>query len=390
MDSQTLDNPLCPTRLAQVTDALPCVADAQSLQQQASAFVAELSRNGHEDAWRRDAINAIESLGLNTQRKAARQSQLLQTPVRRIAHRADDNSDVATALVDLKLQVEALDPVRFNLKAGRWTRIMGKLPFVGTPLKRYFSRYEAAATQINAIVQSLEAGREQLQRDNITLQADQGEMRQLTQKLTRAIELGRVIDAHLERLLDEKRDTDPAFATFVQDELLFPLRQRIQDLQQQLAVNQQGILTIEVIIRNNRELIRGVNRATHVTVSALEIAVSLAVSLANQKVVLDKVNAINKTTSDLIAGTAAQLKQQGAAIHTQAASAQLDMGSLQSAFSDIQAALQDISGFRQQALPAMAEAIEQLDTLTTDAETQIRQIEAAKSTRGLLQLDIDD
>ena len=71
---------------------------------------------------------------------------------------------------------------------------------------------------------------------------------------------------------------DPMYK-FVSEELLFPLRQRIQDLQQQLLVNQQGFLTIEMIIRNNKELIRGVNRALNTTVSALQVAVTLATSI---------------------------------------------------------------------------------------------------------------
>ncbi len=73
----------------------------------------------------------------------------------------------------------------------------------------------------------------------------------------------------------------------MQNDLLFPLRQRIQDLQQQLPVNQQGLLTTELVIRNNRELIRGVNRALNVTVYALQVAATSALALANQKIVLE-------------------------------------------------------------------------------------------------------
>src|SRR5690606_42135790 len=56
---------------------------------------------------------------------------------------------------------------------------------------------------------------------------------------------------------------DDSRRSFMEEELLFPLRQRILDLQQQLAVSQQGILALEVVIRNNRELIRGVRSEEH-------------------------------------------------------------------------------------------------------------------------------
>jgi uncharacterized protein YaaN involved in tellurite resistance len=60
------------------------------------------------------------------------------------------------------------------------------------------------------------------------------------------------------------------------------------DLQQQLVVNQQGVLSIDLIMRNNVELTRGVDRAINVTVSALQVAVTLALALANQRITLEK------------------------------------------------------------------------------------------------------
>ena len=71
----------------------------------------------------------------------------------------------------------------------------------------------------------------------------------------------------------------------------FALRQRRSDLQQQLSVNRQDVLTMEIIIRNNKGLIRGVNRALNVTVGALQVAVTVAMALENQKIVLNKVTA---------------------------------------------------------------------------------------------------
>ena len=67
---------------------------------------------------------------------------------------------------------------------------------------------------------------------------------------------------------EEQRDLIPRIKAFVRDELLFTVRQRVMDLQQQLAVTLQGIVATEIIVRNNKELIRGVDRALTVTVSA--------------------------------------------------------------------------------------------------------------------------
>lgn len=82
---------------------------------------------------------------------------------------------------------------------------------------------------------------------------------------------------------------DPEKIKYIQDEVLFPLRQKVMDLQQMQAVNQQGYFAMEIVRRNNKELIRAVDRAKHVTVSALRTAVTVASALYNQKIVLDKV-----------------------------------------------------------------------------------------------------
>lgn len=162
----------------------------------------------------------------------------------------------------------------------------------------------------------------------------------------------------------------------MRDELLFALRQRIQDIQQQLLVSQQGVLTSALIVRNNEELIRGVNRALTVTVNALSVAVTLALALANQRIVLDKIEAVNRSTEKIIADSARQLREQGATIHRQAASAQLDVNVLRQAFVDIRVALDDIAGFRRTALPEMSRSIATLDQLTVEAAALVQRLPA--------------
>ncbi len=336
-----------------------------------------------------EAKRAVEEMGRALQTEAAHRSRMLQQPIRQLSDHGGEGGPVAESLVDLKLEVESLDPARFDFSPGWFSRLLGYLPGVGNPIKRYFTKFESSQTVIDAIIKSLENGREQLKRDNITLREDQRMMRELTIKIERQIKLGQLLDQHLEyKLSREVPATDPRHK-FIQEELLFPLRQRIMDLQQQLAVNQQGVLATAMVMRNNTELVRGVNRAIDVTVSALQVAVTVALALANQKIVLDKVTAINETTSSLISGTAERLRTQGTAIHTQAASSMLDVDALKSAFADINAAMEEISRFRQEALPQMARTIVEFDELTSKGEEALRKMEAGEQASPSLKLDVD-
>ncbi|WP_419660821.1 toxic anion resistance family protein [Desulfosarcina variabilis str. Montpellier] len=372
--------------------SVPDTPDPQ-LDQQASAFVqAILGLNPEDpanfDAWQQNKV-AVEHLGSKSQKDAAHRSAMLKEPISKLAARGEDGGEVANALVNLKLKVEELDPGQFDFKAGWFSRTLGFLPGVGTPLKRFFTRFESSQTVIDAIMRSLEEGKKVLQRDNVTLNQDQKAMRELTHRLQKTIELGMLIDQKIDYALEREIPGEDPRRRFIEDEILFPLRQRIQDLQQQLAVNQQGVLAIEIIIRNNKELVKGVDRGMNVTVNALNVAVTVALALANQKIVLDKIDAVNKTTNRLIAQTAAQLRTQGTEIHKQASSTQLDMETLKKAFVDINGALDDISDFRKKALPQMAQSILEMDTLTKTTEAAILRMEKGTQMEPVFSLDID-
>jgi uncharacterized protein YaaN involved in tellurite resistance len=337
-----------------------------------------------DDDARTAAREAVDSMGRDLQSRSATRSRMLQAPLKEISHGTEDGGEVARSLSDLRIEVEKLDPSGLDTDAGWFTRAIGKIPGVGTPLKRYFMRYESSQTQIDAIVHSLEQGRDQLKRDNITLGDDQKQMRELTRQLADQIALAQALDAAVtEKLATEIGPDDPR-RQFIEEDILFAIRQRTLDLQQQLAVNQQGVLAIEIIIRNNRELIRGVDRAIDVTISALQVAVTVALALAHQKIVLDKIEAINTTTSSMIAGTAERLKTQGTQIHQQASSTMLDMESLKQAFEDIDTALDEISRYRREALPTMAGTILELDQLTAETETAIENMERGRTATSRL------
>lgn len=332
----------------------------------------------NQDA-RAAARDAVDSMGRDLQTRSSTRSKMLQAPLKDISHNSEDGGEVAKSLSNLRIQVEKLDPSGLDTDAGWFTRAIGKIPGVGTPLKRYFMRYESSQTHIDAIVVSLEKGRDQLKRDNVTLGDDQKAMRELTHLLADQIALAQALDASVVDKLATEITADDPRRQFVEEDILFALRQRTLDLQQQLAVNQQGVLAIEIIIRNNRELTRGVDRAIDVTVSALQVAVTVALALAHQKIVLDKIQAINTTTSEMIAGTAERLKTQGTQIHQQASSTMLDMESLRAAFADIDTALDEISRFRREALPTMAGTILELDQLTADSEQSIEDMERGRA-----------
>jgi uncharacterized protein YaaN involved in tellurite resistance len=169
--------------------------------------------------------------------------------------------------------------------------------------------------------------------------------------------------------------SDPEKARSLQENVLFYVRQKRQDLLTQLAVNMQGYLALDLVRKNNQELIKGVERATTTTVSALRTAVIVAQALTNQKLVLDQITALNTTTGNLIESTSQLLRQQTGQIQSQAANATIDIQKLQTAFNNVYATIDMIDKYKVNALDNMQRTIQ---TLSGEIDRSKEYVERAR------------
>lgn len=334
--------------------------------------VMNLDMDSLED--RKLILKSIDEFGLDTMQKSSQKNALLEVSIKNLSKMGDEGGEVDIGLTELQRAMKDLDPSMIDFtKKGFFGR-------VANPIRTYFDKYQKADNVINDIMESLEKGKITLKNDNTTLEIEELSMRDLTKKLAKEIEMGIMMDEEISDALNKAKvnNDDPDRISFVSEEILFPLRQRIMDMQQMIVVNQQGIIAIEVIRRNNKELIRGVDRAKNVTISALRTATIVASALYNQKIVLKKIDLLNKTTNDLISGTSKMLKEQGAEIQRQSIESNISVDTLKSAFSDTLEALNAISSYKQEALPRLKETISQFKELADLGEKQISKLEKSE------------
>jgi len=354
----------------------PVPEDVARLQEVAEGNIAEIMKlDLDEFAKKKDILQSIESFGADTMKRSAAKNSLLQVTVGSLSRDGDEGGVVAKSLVKLNREIKDLDPSLIDFaKKG----IFGKI-FLN-PVRDYFAKYERADSVIADIVASLDRGKIILKNDNTTLEIEQQAMRDLTKLLMKEIELGTLMDASIERQIEEAkaRNEDPEKVKFVSEEVLFPLRQRIMDLQQMIVVNQQGVMATEIVIRNNKELMRGVERAKNVTISALKVSVTVASALYNQDIVLTKIKMLDKTTNNFIRSTSEMLKVQGSEIQTDAMNPKASVEDLKAAFADVMQALEAISTYKQEALPKMRDTINQFKELAALGEEQIELLEKGK------------
>lgn len=320
---------------------------------------------------RHDCVAAIEQFGMETLERSESKNAILQKRMYQFTKAGGESGEVSKGLTDLTIRMRDLDPSKVDfLKTGKLGKIFN-------PARRYFERYRTADAEIAEIITSLDRGKKTLENDNTTLELEQLSMRQMTKQLAQNLEIGEQMDAALEQAISQMtaEDADAEKVRFLQEEVLYPLRQRVQDFQQLLVVDQQGIIAMEIIRRNNRELIRSVERAKLVTVQALRTAVTVAGALYDQKIVLEKVQALNAETERMIAATGTLLREQGAAVQKQASEASISAETLQQAFRDALQALDDISAYRQEALPRIKASVDTFKTMADEGEKRIKALE---------------
>ena len=340
-------------------------AKIEELDKKVDEFVNLILREQTQSEAFKTKISGVHTLANEEIRAAANISnRLLQQPVRALnSGLFDEGSTISKSLVDLRRKIEELDPTRkANLLQPK--KLLGLIPW-GSSIQDYFRQYESAQSHLDAIIKSLYNGQDELRKDNAAVEEEKVNAWRIMERLEQYVYVGKKIDAAISAKLGELETSDPEKARVVKEELLFYVRQKVQDLLTQLAVTVQGYLAMDMVRKNNLELIKGVDRATTTTVSALRTAVITAQALANQKLVLDQIGALNTTTSNLIEGTSSLMKQQAGKIHEQATSAAVDLDKLQLAFQNIYQTMDMVSNYKVQALDNMQKTV---DVLTHEVD----------------------
>ncbi|MEA2682396.1 MAG: hypothetical protein QOK05_724 [Chloroflexota bacterium] len=322
-------------------------------------------------------VKSVRDLGDREIRDSANvSSRLLDRPVNAMS-KVDSTAHISTTLVELRQTIQDLDPSKQGLFEPH--KLLGIIPF-GNKLRDYFEKYQSAQTHLDKIIQALYHGQDELRRDNAAVEQEKVNLWNIMQRLQEYAYMARKLDEALQGRITSVQAADPDRASVLQEDLLFYVRQKVQDLLTQLAVSVQGYLALEVVRKNNIELIKGVDRATTTTISALRTAVIVAQAMANQKLVLDQITALNTTTSDLIESTSVLLRQQSADIHDQAASASVNIQKLQTAFSNIYATMDAIDTYKIQALETMQQTVDALTGQISTAQGYLERAGRAPST----------
>jgi uncharacterized protein YaaN involved in tellurite resistance len=364
-----------PAQASTVVPVDPAVAT--QLEATADAFVAQVVALDVHSPDFTGKVGSISRMGDREMRDAAAVSnRMLERPVKAMGSGLfDAGSPVSKSLIDLRNTVEELDPARQgDLFSPR--RLLGVIP-LGSKLRDYFDRYRSSQVHLDAIINALYHGQDELRKDNAAIEQEKASLWATMGRLQQYALLAARLDRALEERILGLEAGDPERARTLRQDVQFYVRQKHQDLLTQLAVAVQGYLALELVRKNNVELVKGVDRATTTTVAALRTAVMVAQALANQRLVLDQITALNTTTGNLIESTSSMLRQQTGRIHDQAASATVSLNQLKTAFANIYATMEAVDSYKSAALQSMRATVDALESEVAKARGYLERAKGA-------------
>ena len=349
----TPPDPVPTVAAAKAAGLVPVSEEKKSkLEEKVEAFVADLVSVDANSPEFGKKVDQLTNMGRKEIMAASQHSnRFLDRPIRAM----DKDEGVGANLAELRRTVEELDPSRRGKLTGP-KKFLGIIPF-GNKLNDYFRSYQSAQTHIQQILAKLGNGKDELLMDNAAIDVERAKLWEAMGNLEQMIHISRTLDERLEDKAAELDATDPAKAKAIRETALFYVRQRTQDLLTQMAVSVQGYLALDLVKKNNVELVKGVDRASTTTVGALRTAVTVSEAMTNQRLVLQQITALNDTTAGIIDSTSTMLREQTGKIHEQAASSTIPLETLQRAFQNIYDTMDEVDQFKLRALDSMKQTV---------------------------------
>jgi uncharacterized protein YaaN involved in tellurite resistance len=255
-----------------------------------------------------ELADSVTHLGIQAQRKAGSQLDLLRVRVRDMISQGGPGAAISNDLVDLRLALKRINPHEWG-GPGLLNRLFGGSPPILRTLEKIAVRYEPVSRQVAIIETKLREGRALLARDNIELRKlyEQVEVQQLV--IRKNIYLGELIMQELDRLI--RQTGDPLRAERLRN-VLYDVSVRVQDLRTMETVHGQFFVSIEMTRQNNTRLGQAVERTLSLATNVITVGLAIQAALVRQAKIQEATLRTRQFLGDVIVANAAAIKR-----HTQ-------------------------------------------------------------------------
>ena len=344
--------------------------DEKRLQETALQLAGEV----HQDAGNRQVARRLSALGVREQQKASKEIGLLKTRVGTMLGQLEgEGAEIPRTLIELRHTMDEINPNVLSQPTGiaKW---VGKVPGVGTVLKRIAVKYESVQTQIDHIMNGLRHGKDKLLHDNAELEQLYEQVGLAQRGVQESAYIGELLWQKIEDKLAEA--TDPAERQKLQA-MMHRVAMRVQDLRTMEQVNLQFFASIDMTIQNNDTLCEQVDRTVMVTQSLLTVGLAIQAALASQKQIATAVKSVQESTAAMLEANAAAIGRQTAEIGEMQNNPVIALESVKKAHNSLIEAMDKMEEIRAVGTEKARAGIAELNKMSAALEPKVEALQAA-------------
>ena len=344
--------------------------EVRTLKARATELVNDLgSATGSKEL---EMTDTIGNLGIQTQRTAGTELDLLRTRVGDMLTQEGPSTQISKDLIDLRGALNQINPHEMS-QVGFIGRLLSKLPFVGNPalkaLERIAIRYEPVSKQVSIIETQLREGRAMLARDNVELRMLYGQVEAQQLPIQKNAYMGELVMEQLDELL---KHTEDSLKTERVRNALHDVSMRVQDLRTMEEVHIQFFVSIEMTRQNNNRLGQSVERTLALGSNVVMVGLAIQSALIRQKRVLEATQRTREFLGNLIVANAASIRQHTQEIGDVYNNPVIAIDKITQAHNDLIEAMDMADRLKQEGIDGARENIAKLSKLSADLQERSR------------------
>lgn len=338
----------------------------------------------------REAIDKLSKLGQKEVEDSIRHIELLDIRLKdAMKQYSPDVKEQANELVLLKDTLAQVDPYRHE--KGAWYSdipVIGKFlrPSVKKVLQGIASNYMTVRDQIDEIKDNIENRLDSIEMDNIQLQNLHEHLMKDTLSLRETVNNGDFILSELEK--KELESIEDELEKQNLGNMIHKVQRRLRNLQERIAVNNQSLVVINTIIKDNDLVSEELKNTSTIATQVMSIGLTQQMALEKQKENIEGIKSLRDFSNKTLSKNADTLAQNTDEISSLYNSSILDLDEMKENFSKIMKSIEKCENVQKEGYNKMKEQIAQLEKMNNNYGDKIQLLEHTNN--GIKQLEIKE
>lgn len=258
----------------------------------------------------KNMCEALSQFGQSEQHAFWKLNTRLKLPLEKLIRDSEGGGKATQWLHKLQITVLKIKPPKPSFWGGFMSMFKLLFSLKESAWQMWLETYPTHKQEILKITENLDSHKKQLKRDNSLLLSDKKALYNQMLQLENSFDMICCFEKNISHEADYQQEISTSTKQLLVDEMLPAIQQRVIELQQQLLIARQSVMTMDLFIRQNDSQIRAINQAIHTTAAAIEVTASIFM-LKQTGELIEKSSNPGKQNKQVMKGTveAQKLKQ---------------------------------------------------------------------------------